>query len=647
MVKQSVEQPVEQSVEQPVQTQPVNARSSDAFDLFHFKHYSGPNPYLHCGALVFKFALSGNVDPLPLSTYQQELMSVYPHLAEQAADSYAELLAQTLIEVGKLDMDLHLQHWSVTPIGEELAIAIESIHEATSSGAAYAVWDWFEAITKEERFCIQDQIESLQRRFRRSVYGGPTVYALLRTAHQRGIPTFYLSEEGLMQYGYGRKQVRGIATTFNTDSHLDSDFTTRKDDCKDFLDRLGFPVPQGDIVASLREAIATAHRVGYPVAVKPVVGHKGIGVTAGVENDDELEFAYDRAVDAHPEDQPIRVIVEQSISGSDFRLLCVDGKFVAAMERRPASVVGDGQSTIQDLIDRENQKPERRDTPTSPLGQIIGDDAMRRYLAEQSLDLNSILKEGREVFLRKVANLSSGGVGIDATPIVHPDNVVLAQDIAQHFQLVCLGIDVLTPDISRSWKERQFGVIEINSAPGVYMHLRPAVGEAVEVTARILDTFFEKTEDARIPILTFNYLPLDELRDLIDRILIKHPTWVIGAVVREGVMINRTEKRLNSNHNSKVQSLLRHPKLDLLIAEYDEPILQREGLFYDKSNVVILDNPTEVEMTLARDVFENTPVVIKQDREISIRNQGLIEQYTLGEHESFYRVYWKEISAVL
>src|SRR4028119_2285121 len=148
--------------------------------------------------------------------------------------------------------------------------------------------------------------------FRRSVYGGPTVYALLHTAYDKGIPTFYLWDEGLMQYGYGKKQVRGIATTFDCDSHIDSDFTTRKDDCKAFLHTLGFPVPKGNIVVSREEAISVAKAIGYPVAVKPVVGHKGIGVTADVQNAEELKFAFDRAIDAVPEDQAIEVIVEKS-----------------------------------------------------------------------------------------------------------------------------------------------------------------------------------------------------------------------------------------------------------------------------------------------------------------------------------------------
>jgi cyanophycin synthetase len=410
---------------------------------------------------------------------------------------------------------------------------------------------------------------------------------------------------------------------------------------------LGFPVPKGDIVRTRDQALEVVQRIGYPVAVKPVVGHKGIGVTADVQTDHDLEFAFDRALEAHPEGQPIRIIVEQSISGFDFRLLCVDGKFVAATERRPASVVGDGESTIADLIDRENAKPERLDTPTSPLGKIIKDDAMQRYLEEQHLSLTTVPDRDEVVYLRKVANLSAGGLSIDATDRVHLDNIILAQDVAQHFDLVCLGIDLLTPDVSRSWKEGQFGIVEINAAPGVYMHLKPSVGKPIDVTTRILETFFTRPEDAHIPILSFNYIPVHELQELIDQITMKHPTWTIGAVCRDAVLINRSLKDMNGAHSTKVQSLLRNPKLDLLIAEYREDTLEQEGCFYDFSDIVILDNPTDTEMMLVRNLRENGTVVVKQDSTISVRSRGLVNRYELGEQEPFKRVYWKEIAAIL
>ncbi|MBC7972259.1 MAG: cyanophycin synthetase [Verrucomicrobia bacterium] len=625
----------------------VNARTTDAFDIFNLRHYGGPNPYLGTAAAAFDFALVKENPPRSLDEYVAVIGDRYPHLLDETYDSHAHLFARTVAEVSKLEMELHLTRWSVKADEVRAKVAVQSLHGRTSRAIVYCVWDWFEAITRDRRFWIEDQIEVLQGFFRDSVYGGPTVYALLQTAYELGIPTFYLWDERLMQYGYGRKQVRGIATTFDHDSHIDSDFTTGKDDCKEFLNTLGFPIPKGSIVHTFAEALAAAKSIGYPVAVKPVVGHKGIGVTADVKDAGDLELAFDRAVEAVPDDQSIRIIVEKSIAGKDYRLLCVNGKFVAATERRPASVVGDGKSTVGELIDRENRTPARVDTPTSPLGKIKSDDAMERYLDEQGLTLSSVLEESRTVYLRKVANLSAGGLSLDATRQIHPDNTILAQDIAQHFRLTCLGIDVISTDLSASWKDGGFGIIEINAAPGINMHLKPAIGESVDVPAHILKTFFETGTAARIPTITFNRVSVSALQEIVDHILLQHPHWAIGSVCHDGVFVNRSEKSLHPDYNTNVQNLLRNPRLDLLIAEYREEVLDRDGMFYYGSNVVVLDNPTDTELMLARDVFDDSTVVIKQKDSVSVHQNGLIEQYTLGENEPFSRVYLKEMATIL
>jgi len=328
-------------------------------------------------------------------------------------------------------------------------------------------------------------------------------------------------------------------------------------------------------------------------------------------------------------------------------LLCVNGRFVAATERHPASVVGDGDSTIWELIQKENRKAVRLDTPTSPMSKIIVDDAMEHYLEEQRLSLKTVLDKGETVHLRKVANLSAGGMSINATHAIHDDNIILAQDIAQYFRLTCLGIDVIAEDLSESWKVGNFAIIEINAAPGVMMHLNPAVGESVDVPSHILETFFESGLDARIPIMTFNKISVEELQTTIDHILLQHPEWTIGAVCRDAVFVNRSQKVLRDDYNSNIQSLLRNPKLDLLIAEYPEDTLEEDGMFYQGSNLVVLDNPSETEMMLARDVFDGSTIVIKKEKDVSIRRKGLIEDYTLGEDEPFTRVYLKEIGTIL
>lgn len=625
----------------------INARKTDAFDIFNLKYYIGPNPYLDTAALVFDFALTGHLEPRSLDDYVWQIAERYPQLGDEIYESYVHLFVRTVSEVGKLDMGLHLNRWNLKPHANYVTVSVQALHARTQRSVVYAVWDWFEAITQDESFAFEEQLKALQKMFRRSVYGGPTVYALFRTAYDKGIPTFYLWEEGLMQYGYGKKQVRGIATTFDCDSHLDSDFTTRKDDCKAILSTLGFPVPKGDVVVSREEALVVAEKIGYPVAVKPVAGHKGIGVTADVQNGEELKFAFKRAIAAIPEEQATEVIVEKSIKGSDFRLLCVNGRFVAATERRPASVVGDGHSTIAELIERENRKPARIDSPTSPLGKIQSDESMEMYLDEQGLSIDSVIEKDRTVYLRKVANLSAGGLSIDATRTLHPDNIILAQDIAQHFRLTCLGIDVIAQSLAKSWKSGDFGIIEINAAPGISMHLRPAVGESVDVPSHILETFFESGTEARIPIITFNRISVQDLQETIDHILLQHPDWTIGAVCRDAVFVNRSEKILHRDYNTNVQNLLRNPKLDLLIAEYQEDVLERDGMFYYGSNMVVLDNPTETEMMLTRDILDDSTVVVKEGDNVSIRRKGLIEQYTLGSAEPFTRVHLKEIGTLL
>lgn len=175
----------------------INARKTDAFDIFNFKHYDGPNPYLDTRALVFDFELTNYTNPLPLEDYVSVIGDRYPHLSQETYQSYPHLFARTVSEVGKLEMDLHLNRWSIKPYEHDAAkIAVQSLHERTTRAVVYFVWDWFEAITQDQDIAFEEQLTNLQGRFRQSVYGGPTVYALLRTADNKGIPTFYLWDEG-------------------------------------------------------------------------------------------------------------------------------------------------------------------------------------------------------------------------------------------------------------------------------------------------------------------------------------------------------------------------------------------------------------------------------------------------------------------
>ncbi|EFA69854.1 cyanophycin synthetase [Cylindrospermopsis raciborskii S07] len=622
----------------------VNTRKTDVFDIFNFKYYIGPNPYLDTAAIVFDFALTEHQDPLPMEDYVHTISDFYPQLAEQTYELYADLFARVVSEVNKLDISLYFNLYSINSYDSYVKIAIQALHEHTAKSVVYLVWDWFENISKERYFPLEERLIKLQDQFRKSVYGGPTVYALWQTAYQQGIPTFYLWEEGLMQYGYGKKQLRGIGTTFDVDSHLDSEFTTRKDDCKEFLNRLGFPVPKGDIVTSERQALAVAQEIGYPVVIKPVSGHKGIGVTPNIRDSRKLKSAYELAVSAIPKDLSVRVIVEESIWGKDFRLLCVNGKFVAATERRPPSIVGDGYSTIEELIARENNQPQRRDTPTSSMSKIVIDRAMERYLYGQRLDLDSVIEKNRIIYLSDVANISSGGVSINATDKIHPDNIILAEEIAQNFRLTCLGIDVIAKNIAHSWRYGNFAVLEINAAPGIFMHVNPVIGKSVDVPHYILSQFFPSAEDARIPIITFNRITKMALLHTIAYLLSEYPKLKIGGVSREGSFLNLAQRFFHEDYNRNVQSLLRHPQLDLFIAEYSGDILESMGMVYKGSNIVVLDHPTAAEMVLLRDAIDGSIVITRQKQNVSIRHKGVVQHLIVRSDVEFCNLYLERIS---
>lgn len=543
-----------------------------------------------------------------MEAYQDKISQYLPALQNLKLNGYGELLTQTLYYFSQLDMDLYLNRVSKHNYPDFEPIALQSLHYGTSRAIVETVYQWLENITLGKDFDFERQLQILQHKFGNSIYGNPTIYSLLNTAYQMDIPTFLIWEEGLIQYGYGKYQIRGLSTIFDCDSLLDSDLTTQKDDSKDFLVNLGFPVPKGKIVYTLASALAVIEEIGYPVAIKPVAGHEGIGVTAQITDKNSLINAFEKA-QATSTTNPL--VIEESLTGSDFRLVCVGKQFVAAVERRPPYVIGNGSQTLAELIREENQREIRKDTPISPLTKILVDDVLKSYIKEQGLSLDRVIPLNQTVYLRKVANISAGGVSIDCTSDIHPDNRQLAEDIAQYLGLACLGIDVIATDISKSWQEGNFGIIEINASPGIFMHLKPAQGNSIDVPRHIFNFFFPKGKPSQIPIVTFNRLSKQELSYFIKYILNIYPDYLIGGICQEGVYLNERERIQQQPYNINIQSLLRHPRLDLLIAEYPESIFEKEGLFYQGSDLVILVESTSKETVLASSLLNQGILLTK------------------------------------
>jgi cyanophycin synthetase len=147
------------------------------------------------------------------------------------------------------------------------------------------------------------------------------------------------------------------------------------------------------------------------------------------------------------------VIVESFITGRDYRCLIIDGRLAAVAERVPAHVIGDGQSTIEDLVELTNADPRRGVGHEKVLTRIRVDDAAVQLLADQGYKLGDVPPPGEMVKLTLTGNMSTGGISIDRTFEAHPENVEIAEEAARMVGLDIAGIDFICPDITEPVRE--------------------------------------------------------------------------------------------------------------------------------------------------------------------------------------------------
>ena len=222
----------------------------------------------------------------------------------------------------------------------------------------------------------------------------------------------------------------------------------------------GLPVPRHRAVASAADAQAAAAGLGYPVVVKPANLDGGTGVAAGLRDAQEVARAYDAARRHSPE-----IMVEQHIEGRDYRLTVFQGQMVWAVERVPAGVSGDGSRTIAELVDAANADPRRGSGDHAALKRLVLDEEARALLAQAGLAEESVPEAGRFVRLRRAANVASGGMPVAVFDQVHPDNARLAVRAAEALRLDLAGVDLIIPDIARSWREGGAAICEVNAQP--------------------------------------------------------------------------------------------------------------------------------------------------------------------------------------
>lgn len=318
------------------------------------------------------------------------------------------------------------------------------------------------------------------------------IWDRIRTAHRLGIEA-WPGKGSTIWLGWGAASCLTSMGYSQKTSRLGKRIAGDKGESFRLMQEHGLPLPEQKIVGRKREALQAAEHLGYPVVLKPVRGNKGLGVTANITSVSELSRAY-----ALARETGRKVIVESYVDGDDFRLLVVNGRFVAAVKRVPPQVVGDGLHTVAALIEILNQRERRDGLYLYPLAI---DDEVIRLLKKQNMQTDSIPAKGQIVILRNVANVSLGGATQDVTDQVHPDNRAAAVTAAKACLLDFAGIDFKTPDISQSWCAGKGKIIEINSGPGADLHLQPTAGTRRDVSYHIVRSHFSAQRKGKNPII--------------------------------------------------------------------------------------------------------------------------------------------------
>ncbi len=434
----------------------------------------------------------------------------------------------------------------------------------------------------EEDFDFQDELRSFVRAAQRKEFG-PSTGSLVKAAQERNIPWLRLNKYSLVQFGHGKYQQRIQATVTSQTKHIAVEISCDKEDTHNLLSDLGLPVPVQKMIYSERQAVQAARRIGYPVVVKPLNANHGRGVSINLTNDDEVRVAFE---EAQKYGSSRAVLVESYLSGFDHRMLVVNNELVAVAKRVPGHVVGDGKHNIAELVEIVNQDPRRGIGHEKVLTRLELDHQARRLMEEAEINEETVLPEGEVFYLRSTANLSTGGTAIDVTDIVHPDNRDMAIRSIKAIGLDVGGVDFLTEDISKSYKEIGGGICECNAAPGFRMHVAPSEGTPRDVAGKVMDMLFPPGAQSKIPVAAITGTNGKTTTSRMLASIMKASGFTTGMTSTDGVYIDgHLTVKGDMTGPTSAQIVLRDPNVDFAIMETARGGIVKRGLGYNECNV--------------------------------------------------------------
>lgn len=424
------------------------------------------------------------------------------------------------------------------------------------------------------------------REFAYDVCLGPSTRSIVDAAKARSIPWRRLNEGSLVQLGYGIHQRRICTAETDSTSAIAESIAQDKELTRSLLRSIGIPTPEGRAVESAEDAWEAAEDIGLPVVVKPQYGNHGRGVATNLQSQEQVIAAYNAA-----REEGRAIVVERHAPGDDYRMLVVGGKLVAAARREPAHVIGDGQSTVQKLIDKVNEDPRRSDGHSTSLSLIKIDAVALGVLMAQGMTPDTIPPVGKKVLIRRNANLSTGGTAADVTDEVHPDVARHAIEAARVVGLDIAGVDIVAQDISQPLQGQRGVIVEVNAGPGLRMHIEPSSGKPRPVGESIIDMMFPGTSNGRIPIISVTGVNGKTTTTRLIAHLVASSGKKVGMTCTDGIYVGG--RRIDSGDCSGPQSarsVLMNPFVEAAVLETARGGILREGLGFDFCDVGIVTN---------------------------------------------------------
>ncbi|MGL4407904.1 MAG: cyanophycin synthetase [Zoogloea sp.] len=415
---------------------------------------------------------------------------------------------------------------------------------------------------------------------------GPSTGSIVQAAVLRGIPFRRLTEGSLVQFGWGSKQRRIQAAETDLTSAVAEAIAQDKELTKNLLRAAGVPVPNGRSVTSADDAWAAAQEIDGLVVVKPRDGNQGKGVAVKLRTEEEVKRAVRVAAEISDD-----VMVERYLPGHDFRLLVVGEQLVAAARRDPPLVVGDGVRTIRQLVEHVNSDPRRGTGHATSLTKIRFDDIALATLEKQGLNAESVPPKGQRVILRNNANLSTGGTATDVTDDVHPEVAARAIAAAKNIGLDICGVDVVCESVLEPLEDQHGGIVEVNAAPGLRMHLQPSFGKGRGVGEAVVSNMFAPGENGRIPVVAVAGTNGKTTTVRLTAHMLGVSGKRVGMTNSDGVYVQK--RRIDTGDCSgprSARNILLHPDVDAAVFETARGGVLREGLAFDRCDVAVVTN---------------------------------------------------------